>query len=96
VSERFPRSDTFGALGIDGDDYRLRPKARRDLRDQNWVGQGRRIDADLVRASREDRSRILQCANSTAYRERNEQLACRLAYRIEQCRTSLVRRRNVQ
>ena len=83
-------------LGVNRHDDRLGPKSRCNPSNQIRLRKRGGIDADLVRPRCKDRGRLLQRANASAHRERNKQFACRSAHRIEQCGTTLVRRRDIK
>src|SRR5450432_2975529 len=79
-----------GPTCIDGHDDRLRAEAAPDFVDQPRPGDGRRVDADLVRASIEDRTGVGGGADAAANGEGDEQLARGAAYRVNQRASSLM------
>src|SRR6185312_9334916 len=81
---------------VDGNDYRLRSKTRRDALDERGVFQRCRINADFVRAGFEDRFGVFELANAAAHGEGNEQFARRAPNRAEQCPAVFVSRRNFE
>src|SRR5205807_143900 len=69
---------TRAAPGVNGHNHCLGAKAGCDLADQTRIGNGRRVDADLVGARVKDAGGIGQGPNASAHSEGNKELAGRL------------------
>ncbi len=84
------------AAGVDGDDHCLRSEALGDAGDQRRIGDRGGVDGDLVGAGVEDRAGIVERTNSSAHRERHEELARGAANCLDQRLALLMRGGDVE
>ena len=87
---------SVAALGVDGDDHRLRAEAFGHLGDQLGSAYGRRVHGDLVGPGLKEHGGIGQRAHSAADGEGDEQLARGAAHGVDQDGPRLVRRGDVE